>query len=104
MQAPVSDKALAGAAGACTLLLSARFFEYLVYETKEDAFGKGPIARVLDLFSSFMGQVSVLAASLCSQRLPPFSVSLSSSPFSPFYIALVRLLSVSLEGFDVSLI
>lgn len=57
MQAPVSDKALAGAAGACTLLLSARFFEYLVYETKEDAFGKGPIARVLDLFSSFMGQV-----------------------------------------------
>jgi len=55
-QAPQGDKVLAGVAGACTLLLSARFAEYLVYETREDQFGKGPIARVIDFFGSFMGQ------------------------------------------------
>eukprot|EP00802_Teleaulax_amphioxeia_P015344 Tamp_15433.p1 GENE.Tamp_15433~~Tamp_15433.p1 ORF type:complete len:412 (+),score=128.03 Tamp_15433:1-1236(+) len=54
--APQGDKVLAGVAGACTLLLSARFAEYLVYETREDQFGKGPIARVIDFFGSFMGQ------------------------------------------------
>ena len=57
VQAPGSDKMLVGVAGACTALLGARFVEYVIYETKEDQFGKGPIARVIDFFSTFMGQV-----------------------------------------------
>ena len=48
---------LAGAAAGATVLLGARFLEYLVYETKEDQFGKGPIARVIDFFATFVGQV-----------------------------------------------
>jgi len=56
--APGGDKALIGTASACTLLLGARFIEYLLYETKEDQFGKGPIARVLDFFATFVGQES----------------------------------------------
>ena len=57
-QASGLDRALAGAAGSCTLLLGARFLEYLVYETKEDQFGKGPISRVIDFFGTFISQES----------------------------------------------
>jgi len=59
-QASGLDRALAGAAGACTLLLGARFLEYLVYETKEkeNPFGKGPISRVIDFFGTFISQES----------------------------------------------
>ena len=55
-QAPGGDKALVGVSGACALLLGVRFAEYLVYETREDQFGKGPIARVVDFFGAFIGQ------------------------------------------------
>ena len=82
-QAPAGEKALAGAAGACTLFLGARFVEYLVYETKEDAFGKGPIARVLDFFSSFIGQVKSSRALSLSLSL---SVCLSVSLFLHMFV------------------
>jgi hypothetical protein len=70
-QAPAGDKALVGIAGACTLLVGARFVEHLVYDSKGDAFGKGPIARVIDFFSTAIGQVWCVsvAKSFCQWAL-----------------------------------